>query len=207
MLSFLAHRGQWSAPVEKNSPAALRLALASGFGLETDFRDLAGALVVSHDPAAPGAWPAGELFALAAADAPLALNIKADGLVSLLRPLLQQYSISHYFCVDMSVPETLVYRRAGLRFFARESEYEPSPALYADAAGVWMDQFHSDWIAPQHILRHLDAGKQVALVSPELHGRPHEEFWTRLRTAGLHRQTHLMLCTDFPVAARDFFHA
>jgi len=56
------------------------------------------------------------------------------------------------------------------------------------------------------IREHLEAGKEVALVSPELHGRPHGAFWQRLRDAGLSRQDALMLCTDFPGAAREFFH-
>lgn len=210
-MKFLAHRGQWTKPAEKNSRAVLHAALASGFGVETDFRDSAGQLVISHDPAAPDSYSAADFFATAATfdlrHQPLALNIKADGLRALLKPLLQQHGISNYFCFDMSVPETLAYRREGLRFFTRESEYEPAPALYADAAGVWMDMFHSDWIAPTRIREHLAASKEVALVSPELHGRPHLAFWTRLREAGLHREPGLMLCTDFPVDARDFFHA
>ena len=209
-LHFLAHRGQWSQPAEKNLPAALRLALRSGFGIETDVRDLAGQLVVSHDPADTGALSAAEFFTSYrefGSTEPLALNVKADGLRSLLKPLLAGHAITNYFCFDMSVPETLAYRREGLRYFTRESEYEPAPALYADAAGVWMDMFHGDWITPADVRRHLAAGKQVALVSPELHGRPHLAFWARLREAGLHREPDLMLCTDFPVAARDFFHA
>lgn len=209
-MKFLAHRGQWTLPAEKNSPAALEAALAAGFGIETDFRDQAGQLVIAHDTAPPGAQLADTFFRAAASAPggapPLALNIKADGLRALLKPLLQRYALTDYFCFDMSVPETLAYRRDGLRFFTRESEYEAVPALYADAAGVWMDQFHSEWITPDHIRRHLAASKQVALVSPELHGRPHLAFWERLRQAGLHRESSVMLCTDFPAAARDFFH-
>jgi hypothetical protein len=70
-----------------------------------------------------------------------------------------------------------------------------------------MDMFHGEWISPARIREHLQAGKQVALVSPELHGRPHLAFWTRLRDARLHAERDLMLCTDLPLAAREFFHA
>ncbi len=209
-MHIISHRGQWTAPAEKNTEAALRLAFATGFGVETDIRDLAGQLVISHDPAPTDAWPAADFFRTAASAPggpfPLALNIKADGLRLLLKPLLARHGITDYFCFDMSVPETLAYRRDGFRFFTRESEYEPAPALYADAAGVWMDMFHGEWITPAHIRRHLAADKQVALVSPELHGRSHLDFWIRLREAGLHREADLMLCTDFPAVARDFFH-
>jgi hypothetical protein len=181
--------------------------MSAGFGLETDIRDESGRLVISHDPPTGNSFTLESLFADWANATPVALNIKADGLRSLLKPLLARHRIVNYFCFDMSVPETLAYRRDGLRFFTRESEYEPNPALYADAAGVWMDMFHGEWISPARIREHLQAGKQVALVSPELHGRPHLAFWTRLRDARLHAERDLMLCTDLPLAAREFFHA
>lgn len=205
---ILAHRGVWHQPDERNQPAALRLALAGGFGLETDVRDAAGQLVISHDPpVAPAQTLAGllALYARLPSAAPLAINIKADGLRSRLKPLLDAHAVTNYFCFDMSVPETLAYHREGLRYFTRESEHEPHPLLYTDAAGVWMDMFEGDWITAESIVRHLDAGKQVALVSPELHRRPHENFWQRLQQAGLARRSGLMLCTDFPESARDFF--
>jgi glycerophosphoryl diester phosphodiesterase len=208
-MQFLAHRGFWEKPEEKNSPAALRRALAGGYGVETDFRDFAQQLVIAHDPAGPQAQAAAEFFALYAelnCAAPLALNIKADGLRTMLKTLLQTHGIKNYFCFDMSAPEMLGYARAGLRFFTRESEIEPAPALYEPAAGVWVDMFHGDWVQPRDVEKHLAAGKQVALVSPELHQRPHLEFWARLRDAGLGRRAGVMLCTDLPQAAEEFFH-
>ena len=208
-MRFLAHRGLWHAPSEKNSPESLRLARAGGVGHETDLRDRSGGLVISHDPpvsAAPSFSELLQLYRTLGCTATLALNIKADGLRGPLAALLAGAAPVNYFCFDMSVPETLAYRREGLRFFSRESEFEPAPALYADAAGVWLDMFLSDWITPAVVARHLDAAKEVALVSPELHGRPHLLFWRTLRDACLHECPGLMLCTDFPEAARDFFH-
>lgn len=207
MMRFLSHRGYWLQPAEQNTRGASSRALHSGFGIETDLRDAGGELVISHGPPGTEAWPAEDLFSQwAAQPAPLALNIKADGLCALLRPLLERYRISDYFCFDMSVPEALAYRCNGLRYFTRESEYEPHPPLYDSAAGVWMDMFQDDWIGPGHIARHLAAAKQVAIVSPELHHRPHEPFWARLREAGLARHSGVLLCTDLPADARDYFH-
>jgi hypothetical protein len=54
---------------------------------------------------------------------------------------------------------------------------------------------------------HLRAGKEVCLVSPELHGRPHEPMWEMVRAAGLDRDAGIMLCTDLPDRARSFFDA
>lgn len=209
MLQIIAHRGLWENPGDKNSPSALQGALEKGFGIETDLRDATGALVIAHDPPLKSAQPLADflrLYRSFGSTASLALNIKADGLRSCLKSLLEQHQVKNYFCFDMSVPETLAYRGDSLRYFTRESEYEPHPPLYDDAAGVWMDMFHTDWIAPKHIVRHLDAGKQVALVSPELHHRTHENFWIRLRDAGLARHPGVMLCTDFPESARKFFY-
>ena len=207
-MRILSHRGLWTRPEEKNTAVAFERSFAGGFGTETDLRDHCGRLVVSHDPADDRALGAEEFLRIhrqSDGSLPLALNIKADGLRSLVRPLLEQNQVSDYFCFDMSVPETVAYRREGLRFFTRESEFERSPALYESAAGVWMDQLTSDWITPADIARHLEGGKQVALVSPELHSRPHRPFWQTLRDAGMGRAEGLLLCTDHPDSARTFF--
>jgi glycerophosphoryl diester phosphodiesterase len=207
-MRIISHRGLWTRPDEKNTAVAFERSFVGGFGTETDLRDHCGRLVVSHDPADDKAPSAEEFFRIyteSGGALPLALNIKADGLRGLLRPLLEQHRISDYFCFDMSVPETFAYRREGLRFFTRESEYERSPALYESAAGVWLDQLTGDWITPADITRHLSGGKEVALVSPELHARPHLPFWLTLRGAGMSRAAGLLLCTDFPDAARQFF--
>jgi glycerophosphoryl diester phosphodiesterase len=208
-MMLLAHRGRWQAAEDQNTIAALEAAFRHGDGVETDLRDQSGDLVIAHDvPNGKRPSFADVLTVHRRHDQhlPLALNIKADGLRSRLKPLLLRHGVTNYFCFDMSLPETLAYRREGLRYFARESEYEPAPALYAEAAGVWMDMFDSDWITPARILEHLAAGKQVALVSPELHQRPHLSFWATLHHAGLSRERNLMLCTDHCAAAREFFH-
>ncbi len=208
-MHFLAHRGFWQSMEEKNSPAALRRALSEGFGVETDLRDAAQQLVIAHDPAGPGAQPVDEFFAAYAetkSTAALALNMKADGLRSLLKTLLRKHGIKNYFCFDMSAPETLGCARDGLRFFTRESEIETAPVLYNEAAGVWLDMFKSDWVTPGVIEKHLQAGKEAALVSPELHQRPHLPFWNALRAAGLGKNSSVLLCTDHPREARAFFH-
>jgi len=209
-MHFLAHRGFWKLKQEQNTKLSFAVAMESNFGIETDFRDYCGSLVVSHDLPTDKSFAAEDFFALHAKIYPkavLALNIKADGLRQLLKPLLEKYSVTNYFCFDMSVPEMLVYRREGLRYFTRESEYESNSTLYQESAGVWMDMFHTDWINPVDIRRHLDAGKQVAIVSPELHRRPQEVFWQSLREAELFKNDALMLCTDYPDQARRFFYA
>ena len=79
----LAHRGWWRTKEEENSSVAIERALAEGFGVETDLRDLAGRVVVSHDPPRGGELAFEALLAIAdrhPGSGPLALNVKADGL-------------------------------------------------------------------------------------------------------------------------------
>jgi hypothetical protein len=207
LMIILAHRGHWQHPDDRNSPAALARALADGHGLETDIRDHDGALVVSHDP------PVGQglmtleallaLYAKAGAPGALALNIKADGLAAPVLAALAASGVGNAFVFDMSVPDTLGYLRAGGRVFTRHSEFEPQPPLYDQAEGVWIDCFERDWITPSVVEAHLAAGKRVALVSPELHGRPHQAAWEAWAPLG--RREGVMICTDFPGEARAFF--
>lgn len=205
----LSHRGCWKGAEEKNSLAAFRRSFSLGFGTETDFRDALGKLVVAHDPPGAGALPADDFFALYAElgqGLPLALNVKADGLQTLLKEALERFGIARYFVFDMSVPDALACVRQGLKIFTRQSELEPSPNLYQEAEGVWMDCFFSDWIQEKDFDAHLQAGKQVCLVSPELQRRPQGPFWERLRKSRVAQSDRLLLCTDFPEEARDFFH-
>lgn len=109
----------------------------------------------------------------------------------------------------MSVPELIRYVRTDLIAFTRHSDYEPEPTLLDRAAGVWLDCFDIPWVAPADILETLRHGKNAAIVSPELHGRQHVEFWTLLRAlmasgeaAGLEQR--LLLCTDYPDEAKTF---
>lgn len=206
-MQLLCHRGFWTRPEEKNTLPAFARALEAGHGIETDVRDRAGELVVSHDPATAEAPRLGELLALHARlnpRAPLALNIKADGLSPLLAAALRAHpGAAACFCFDMSAPETLRYRRDGLRFFTRQSEFEPDPVLLADAAGVWLDCFERDWIEDSHLATHLAAGRTVALVSPELHSRDPMQVWGRLKASPWRDDLRLLLCTDRPDTARE----
>ena len=212
---ILAHRGFWRTPDDKNSPAALERAFVEGFGVETDIRDQNGKLVISHDP------PSGRcmtfedflaLYTLHDAPGPLALNVKADGLQSLSADQLAKAGIGEdaYFFFDMSIPDAFVFARQNLPTFTRESEIEPTPHLLDMAQGIVLDCFHSDWVTPAKILQHLQAGRSVMLISPELHGRDPTQAWAAWRELTDERVEQpagirLMLCTDRPREAKEVF--
>lgn len=207
-MKILAHRGDWDQDIPNNSPEAIRRALENGYGFESDVRDYAGTLVISHNIANRACQQAKEIFSWLAEfhdRFPFAINIKADGLISLLTELLQEYHIQNYFTFDMSVPQMIEFQQAGLRFFTRQSEVESTPILYQDAAGVWIDGFFGeDWITESMICTHLHNGKAVCLVSPELHHRSHQTFWEKIKHADI-LSDQLMLCTDLPHEASRYF--
>lgn len=208
-MRIISHRGYWKRPEEKNTWVAFERSFKHGFGTETDFRDRHGELVISHDPATIAALPAAEVLELLVRTnhaLPLAINIKADGLQKLLRRSLAQAGIENYFLFDMSVPDAIQSLKAGLRAYTRHSDVEMTPVLYAESAGVWMDAFHDHaWVTPAKIQEHLDRGKEVCVVSPELHQRPYEAFWRRLAGSPVTRDDRLTLCTDLPEDAQAFF--
>lgn len=204
----LAHRGAWTDADERNTLAAFEAAFARGWGAEIDVRDLGGELVVSHDPPAPGALPlTAVLDAFRAAGCPgaLAVNVKADGLEALTADRLGGVGRDRWFAFDMSVPDTLRYARAGLPWFTRHSDLEADPALYADAEGVWLDDFAGGFVRADRIEAHLAAGKRVAVVSPELHGRDHRRDWETWRTWDAWSSPDVLLCTDHPLEAEEVF--
>lgn len=204
-MNIIAHRGFWKVSNEKNSSVSFARAFESGYGVETDVRDVLGQLVISHD------MPLGNemrfdsflaLYAASGAESCLAINIKADGLQKPLKALLAEYAVKNYFVFDMSVPDTLGYMQEGIRFFSRISEYEPQDPFCFNSSGVWIDSFHSKWFPTKDISAFLGQGKHVCIVSPELHKRDHLKVWHELREI---ETSNVLLCTDFPDAAKEFF--
>lgn len=207
-MKILSHRGYWRSAAEKNGMVAFERSFRLGFGTETDLRDKLQLLVISHDPPAADALGTDDVLALHRridASLPLALNVKADGLQDLVVAALERHDVRSAFLFDMSVPDMLHWCRRGVPVFTRHSDVEPHPVLYDRAAGVWLDAFASDWWGPDVIRRHVDAGKRVCIVSPELHRREHRRVWESLRTADLLANDDVMLCTDHPEEATEAF--
>jgi hypothetical protein len=207
-MRMIAHRGYWLHPEEKNTPAAFERALAHGYGIETDLRDAHGAVVMAHDLPAGGEMTLDDFLALCARypqARPLALNIKADGLQALVVDALQRHGITDAFVFDMAVPDALGYLRAGLPAYTRLSEIENPPPFASQADGLWLDAFHGEWYGQEQINAWLATGRPLAIVSPELHKREHRAWWAQLRAWGVHRDSRVSLCTDFPLEAEEFF--
>ena len=208
---ILAHRGYWNNKNDGNTPQSIWNALKNGYSFESDVRDYMGRLVISHNIADATSQDAEEVFKWLVKYKNkycFAINIKADGLKEILYKYIQKYNISNYFLFDMSVPQMVEFEDMGLRFFTRQSEVEPIPCMYDKAAGVWIDGFWgTDWITEGILSEHIRNGKDICVVSPDLHGRQdYRLFWKQLASYRLDF-SRCMLCTDYPDEARAFFRA
>ncbi|OGI00908.1 MAG: hypothetical protein A2287_07400 [Candidatus Melainabacteria bacterium RIFOXYA12_FULL_32_12] len=204
-MQIISHRGYWKTLEEKNTEIAFRRSFEMGFGTETDIRDIAGTLVISHDPPKGSEMPFDrflQIYSEYDKSLYLALNIKSDGLQNELKRLINKYNIQNYFVFDMSIPDTIGYINQGLNVFSRSSEYEKDLPFYGKSTGVWMDCFNSDCITNDKIEYHLNNSKQVCIVSSELHKREHILAWKQYKK--LNTQ-NIMLCTDYPQQAKEFF--
>ena len=207
-MEIISHRGFWEQPNEKNTEKSFIKSFNENFGTETDIRDFNGELVISHDIPDRSCMSATRFFEIYNSfecKSTLALNIKSDGLQQKLLMLLNEYKINNYFVFDMSIPDALGYLKTNIAYFSRQSEYEPKPSLYENCNGIWLDSFEDKWFSTELILNHLKNNKKVALVSPELHKRNHKEFWEYLKISDLFKNKNLILCTDLPNDAKQFF--
>lgn len=206
---ILSHRGYWKEILEKNLPIAFERSFSLGFGTETDIRDYKGELVISHDTADENCISVKEMFEIYNRydnTLPLALNIKADGLQIKLKELLEEYKIENYFVFDMSVPDALQYLKQNIKAFTRESEYEKVPSFYDEACGVWLDEFQGHWIDKEVIQKHIENNKQICIVSPDLHKREYQKEWQHYKEIEKELGIdNLMICTDYPEEAKEFF--
>lgn len=205
---IISHRGFWKTSAEKNTPQAFARSFEHGYGTETDLRDLGGRLVISHDPPSSDALGVDELFRQVAAYDPgltMALNVKADGLQALISSAIKRHGLTDCFVFDMAVPDAVQWLKTEVSVFTRHSEVEEIPALYDQADGIWLDGFYSDWWDVSIIGKHLGAGKRVAVVSPELHGRSHASLWNKMKESEFCHSNDVILCTDIPDVASEFF--
>lgn len=207
-MKIISHRGYWRKNSEKNTEISFERSFSLGFGTETDLRDYLGEIVISHDIPDKNVISLNKLSSIYNKfdkNLPLALNIKADGLQHKLKSSLQTFGIENYFVFDMSIPDTLGYLKGGIKFFSRQSEYEPTPAFYNECDGIWLDSFNEIWYDFHLVRNHLENGKKVAIVSPDLHKRDVYSFWNRIKENGVHFWDNLILCTDTPEEAKFFF--
>ena len=200
-IKIIAHRGFWKNEEEKNTQKAFERAFNNGFGIETDLRDIKGTIVISHNMPNGNEITFEELLQLLdGRNLMLALNIKADGQANEIKRLLQKYNHTNYFTFDMSIPEMVVQHKLGLKVFTGLSDIAPIPVMLKKAKGVWLDCFNSNWFGEKEILGLQNMGKKVCIVSPDLHKRKYKTAWEKYK-----KTSGIMICTDYPEEAKEFF--
>jgi hypothetical protein len=206
-MHIISHRGYWINKIEKNTNVSFERSFRLGFGTETDIRDYNGNLVISHDIPTGSSISIDEFFNIynRQTNSILALNIKSDGLQSILKKKIEEHKIQNYFVFDMSIPDSIGYINNGISVFSRQSEFEKTPVFYNQVEGIWLDSFNKEWYDLDLIVNHLKQGKKVAIVSSELHGRDQMGLWELVKTSNLYKEEKLILCTDFPELALQYF--
>lgn len=201
-MEIIAHRGFWKVESEKNTRIAFERAFENGFGIETDLRDIKGEIIISHNMPKGGEISFEEVLQLLdGRNLTLALNIKADGQADEIKRLLEKYNHTNYFTFDMSIPEMVYQHKLGLKVFTGLSDIITHPIMFKEAEGVWLDCFKSDWFGEDEIVNLINQNKKVCIVSPDLHKRDYRQIWGRYKEI-----KNIMLCTDYPQEAKEFFH-
>ncbi|WP_294893137.1 hypothetical protein [uncultured Gilliamella sp.] len=202
----LSHRGYWKLNDEKNTVTAFERSFNMGFGTETDLRDHNGQIVIAHD------IPNGDeitleelLIIMNGRNLPLALNIKADGLSKNIKMLLEKHNHTNYFTFDMSIPDMVCQIKNKLKVFTGLNDLLIHPVLLSECEGIWLDCFYSDWYDCSVIDNFLSQGKKVCLVSAELHKREILNQWSIIQKSEFLQSNNLMICTDFPEKAKEYF--
>ena len=191
-----AHRGVWKDSRDQNSSEAIRRAVLDGYSVETDIRDFLGEIVISHDPILEA--PEIKLHDLIDLEASFALNIKSDGLFSILsHDLLYWINRTDSFFFDGSFPDLYGYQKALLPTAFRISDFESIPSINPIST-VWIDGLQSDWwIGNRELIAQKKTSKLI-FVSPELHGRDPKLAWAFLREERNQGNLHINICTDLP---------
>lgn len=209
-MEILSHRGYWKDfNTESNRRVAFERSFEMRFGTETDLRDCGGKVVISHDVPDGNEMCFEELLEIMnGRNLPLALNIKADGLAERIEDVLRKFQHTNYFTFDMSIPE-LVYEinNSSLNIFSGYSDACRIIPMVDRVKGVWLDSFKKVWYTGDDILEILDTGKSVCIVSEDLHHRDNSVQWKMIKDAGLHKQNNVMLCTNIPEDADNYFYS
>lgn len=205
-MKIISHRGCWNSPSEKNTYKAFCTSFDAGYGTELDVRDSNGTLVISHDIPSGDEMKFSDLLELMdGRNLLLAINIKADGLAPYILELLNKYSHTNYFTFDMSIPDLVFQYLTGINCYCGISDICPVPPLFPVYNGIWLDSFHSDWYSKTDLDSIIEKYKRVCIVSADLHQRNSTKQWNIIRSLDNFRSSDLVLCTDKPKEASNFF--
>ena len=70
-----------------------------------------------------------------------------------------------------------------------------------------LDEFYQHWIDEKIVQSHISNGKNLCIVSPDLHKRNFINEWEEYKKIlfSSNQSDQLMICTDYPEKAEKFF--
>jgi hypothetical protein len=207
-MKIIAHRGLWDNIADQNTISSFKRAIGLGCGIETDIRSLNENLVISHSLVSKSIISFDSVLKEIARDLitkkiPLCINIKEDGLIEMVAKSLVPYPELDYSVFDASIPELYKYAQNGIPYLCRISEYEEANKLLHDCSGIWLDSLASNWITFDKLSEINSYKKRIFIVSPELHGREHQDLWNLLQK--IEWKVDQYLCTDNVSKALESF--
>ena len=221
-IQILAHRGNTVGPQSESEGSfrALSHALDLGFGLEIDLRRHEDGFYLSHDPLTEiGDESLSSLTCLfdRHPDNVIAVNVKELDYAADLIDLDSRQVFGRrafYFDFELLEPDApgATQRRIRqlpggeqLNLAARISDRNESvgSCLSIPAETVWADEFDSNWLTADVLQQVKQAGREVYVVSPELHGAQTAD--RMLRWEEILSWPIDGICTDYAVEADTFF--
>lgn len=143
-------------------------------GIEFDVRDSNGKCIVQHDAFLDGV--SFETFLQAVGQRFLIVNIKSEGIESVVLSCLQEYNCNNFFLLDCSYPKLVqLSNQKERRLAVRFSEYESIESVLAlkdRVEWVWIDCFTKLAFTGETVKMLKQSGMKLCLVSPELQQQP-----------------------------------
>lgn len=145
--------------------------LDKNFGVEIDIRTLNNKLILNHEHSKKGILLSSYLKKFNHKF--LILNVKEEGIESLILNYLKKYKIKNYFLLDVTVPKIFqfVKSKKKLDLCLRISKFEKLSNLnffHKKISWVWIDTFDNEIPLKIKDLKYYSKRFKLCLVSPEL---------------------------------------
>ena len=110
----------------------------------------------------------------------------------------------------MSIPEMYQYNKLGINFFSHVSDICRTPILTDSerCKGLWVDSFSENiWYDIDEINKLISKyNKNLCFVSEDLHNRDNKTQWKLIKQVNHNLEKEIILCTDHPEDAKEFFY-
>lgn len=196
--NIFAHRGLWTRKSDQNTISSIEGALGLGYSVEVDIVAYGDDVLLSHDMRDLATKPKFQEIRQSG-ESSIALNLKCDDAWENLLPQRRNLEISRSFFFDGSGPTMKRIQDAGLPFANRVSDFEAPFELSSKT--LWVDSYtDKHWINSSELARLAETHSRIVFVSPELHGHPYLEFWSKfLEWRNSLPDAEIGICTDHPV--------